>query len=187
MIKEIKSGFIVFLFFMVLSGFLYPLFITGVAQVIWNKNANGSLIIKDSRVVGSELIGQEFKSPAYFHGRPSSVNYAGNKSGATNLGPTSKKLSDVTRENVLLIRNENGLSVDTKIPSDLTLGSASGLDPHISIEAAKLQVPRIASMRNLPKKKIEELLNKHIESEQFGILGKKRVNVLELNIDLDKI
>ena len=183
--KEIKSGFVVFLFFTVLSGLLYPLLITGIAQLIWNDKANGSLIKLNNKIIGSKLVGKKFRNPAYFHGRPSNVVYAGNKSGATNLGPTSKKLVEETKKNILLIRNENNLSGDTKIPADLVFNSASGLDPHISPEAARLQIPRISKVRGIPEEKMQKLLYKHIESEQLGILGSQRVNVLELNIDLE--
>ncbi len=184
--KEIKSGLIVFLIFTFISGLLYPLLVTSVAQLFLKDKANGSLIKLNDKIIGSKLIGQEFISPAYFHGRPSSVNYVGNKSGGTNLSPTNKKLIEETRKNISIVRTENMLGDNAEIPPDLVLSSASGLDPDISIESARVQVQRIALAREVSEDKIHELVNKCTKHRQFWILGNERVNIVELNLALDK-
>ena len=184
--KEIKTGFIVFLIFTFVSGLLYPLFITGVAQFIFKDKANGSLIKLNGKVIGSELIGQKFTGHEYFHGRPSSISYTSSKSGASNLGPTSKKLIKETQKNISAIRIENMLEDNVQIPPDLVLSSASGLDPDISIKSAELQIPRIAKERGISEERIHKLISKHSEHRQFWILGNERVNVLKLNLALDK-
>ena len=184
--QEIKRGLIIFLLLTVLTGLIYPLFITGVAQLVWFSKANGSLLTKDGRIIGSKLIGQMFSSPQYFHGRPSSVNYKGNISGASNLGPTSKKLLEQVQNQINNVRKENFLSDDSPISSDLVLSSGSGLDPHISKEAALLQAPRIARVRNIGLEKVQELIHKNTELPELKIFGQSRVNVLKLNLDLDK-
>ena len=184
--QEIKRGLIIFLLLTVLTGLIYPLFITGVAQLIWSHNANGSLITKSGHVIGSKLIGQVFSSPRYFHGRPSSVNYKGSISGASNLGPTSKKLLQETQNQINKVREENKLQNDLPLPADLVLSSGSGLDPHISKEAALLQAPRIAKERNISLEKVQGLICKNTEPPQLKIFGQPRVNVLQLNLDLDR-
>ena len=183
--QEIKRGSIIFLLLTVLTGLAYPLFITGAAQLIWSHQANGSLIKKNGHVVGSKLIGQMFSSPKYFHGRPSSVDYKGSVSGASNLGPTSKKLFQETQKQINKVREENLLPDDSPLPADLVLSSGSGLDPHISKEAALLQAPRIARERNISLEKVQELIHKNIELPQLKIFGQPRINVLMLNLDLD--
>ena len=184
--QEIKRGLIIFLLLTVLTGLIYPLFITEVAQLVWTSKANGSLITKDGRIIGSKLIGQEFSNPKYFHGRPSSVNYTGNISGSSNLGPTSKKLLEQVQKEINKVRKENVLSSDSPIPSDLVLSSGSGLDPHISKEAALLQASRIAKVRNISIEKVQKLIHKNTELPELKIFGQPRVNVLKLNLDLDK-
>ncbi len=183
--QEIKRGLIIFLLFTVLTGLIYPLFITWVAQLIWSYQANGSLITKDGHTVGSKLIGQMFSSPKYFHGRPSAVGYKGNVSGGSNLGPTSKKLFQETQNQINKVREENKLKNDLPLPADLVLSSGSGLDPHISKEAALLQAPRIARERNISLEKIQKLIYKNTEPPQLKIFGQSRVNVLKLNLDLE--
>jgi K+-transporting ATPase ATPase C chain len=139
----------------------------------------------DGRVIGSELIGQNFSGPGYFHGRPSAVGYMANGSGGSNLGPTSDKLMEETQKRIEYIRLENGLSSDIPVPADLVLASGSGLDPHISVEGAMLQAPRIAKSRGLLELKIKALVNQSVEPVYLGTFGQDRVNVLRLNMKLD--
>jgi K+-transporting ATPase ATPase C chain len=186
-IKEVKPAVLLFLSFSLLTGLVYPLVITGVVQMAMPERADGSLIVVDGHVVGSELIGQNFSGPGYFHGRPSAVSYAANGSGASNLGPTSSRLMDEVRRRVEQVRMENNLPQNTPVPADLVQSSASGLDPHISMEGAMLQVPRIAKARGLPESEVKLLVYQIIEPAQFGILGQERVNVLKLNLALDDL
>ncbi len=185
--KEIKQGFIIFILFSILTGLAYPVFVTGVAQIIWRDNANGSLIRVENKVIGSKLIGQSFTSAKYFHGRPSATDYKGSISGATNLGPTSKKLMEITENEITKLRVENNLSKNVNIPGDLVLSSASGLDPHISPESALLQAQRVAKARGISLENVKQLILKTKEKPQFKILGQRRINVLELNLSLDRI
>ena len=184
---EIKRGFIIFILFSIFTGLIYPFFITGIAQVFWREKANGSLIVKDEKIIGSKLIGQDFTSPEYFHGRPSAVSYKGSISGASNLGPTSKKLFETVEQEIKKVRTENNLPANTKIPADLVLSSASGLDPHISLESAYLQAPRVAQVRGISLDDVKKLVVKNIEKPQLKFLGQTTVNVLRLNLELDRI
>ena len=184
-IKELKPAAILFVALSVLTGLVYPLFVTGIVQVAMPDKASGSLLYVNGTVVGSELIGQNFTSPGYFHGRPSAVGYSANGSGASNFGPTSAKLMELVKQRIEQARGENGLSTDASVPGDLVLASGSGLDPHISVEGAMLQVPRVAKARGLPESEVKVLVYQHIETAQFGILGQERVNVLKLNLALD--
>lgn len=184
-IRELKSSVLLFLAFSILTGLIYPLVITGIVQTTTPEQAEGSLIFAEGKVVGSELLGQNFASPRYFHGRPSAVNYAADSSGASNLGPASSRLMDEVHRRVEQVRMENNLSQDIPVPAELALASASGLDPHISKEGAILQVPRIAAARNLSESEVKLLVYQTIEPAQFGILGQERVNVLKLNMALD--
>jgi K+-transporting ATPase ATPase C chain len=138
-------------------------------------------------LVGSELIGQNFSSPGYFHGRPSAVDYNAASSGGSNLGPTSAKLMEQVRQRVEKVRQENNLSPDATVPADLVLASGSGLDPHISPAGALLQVQRVAKVRELSESKVRTLVEEHIEGQQYGLFGQERVNVLKLNIALDEL
>ena len=179
-----------FLFFTVLTGVLYPLFITGLAQVICPEKANGSLIKIEGKMIGSELIGQQFNSGVYFTSRPSAINYNPLPSGASNYSLTNCKLKDVvySRKNQFIAANK--LDSLTIIPSEMLFASASGLDPHISPEAALLQVERIALARNYnawQKQELEQLIKSQTEAPQFLCLGKERVNVLLLNLEINKI
>ncbi len=184
-VRELKSSVLLFIAFSLLTGLIYPLFITGVVQTTLPEKSEGSLIVSNGKVIGSELLGQNFASAGYFHGRPSAVGYSANSSGASNLGPTSSRLMDDVCRRVEQVRTENNLSQNDPVPAELVLASASGLDPHISKLGAMLQVPRIAAARNLSESEVKLLVYQTIEPAQIGILGQERVNVLKLNIALD--
>ncbi|HEX3183832.1 MAG TPA: potassium-transporting ATPase subunit KdpC [Pyrinomonadaceae bacterium] len=170
----------------VLLGLVYPLVVTGLAQVIFPDKANGQLIRRaDGAVIGSRLIGQPFSSPGYFHSRPSAAGANGYDAGASsgsNLGPTNRKLIDRVNTDVARLQAENP---GTPVPIDLVTTSASGLDPHISPAAAEFQIPRVASERGLSELELRSIVSAHTEGRQLGFLGEPRVNVLELNLDLD--
>lgn len=185
--SEIITAIKVFVGFSILLGLVYPLVINGIAQITMPYQANGSLIEKNGKVIGSTLIGQKFDNPEYFNSRPSAVDYNAAGSGASNLGPTSKKLIAQTEERIKEVRKNNNLKENDKIPADAVLSSASGLDPHISIENAILQIPRIAKIRKLSEAQINELVNKNTDSDFIAIWGQNGVNVLKLNMELDKI
>jgi potassium-transporting ATPase KdpC subunit len=196
MLREIRPAIVLLLGLTLITGLAYPLAITAVAGAIFPKQAEGSLIEKDGKVVGSALIGQEFKSDKYFHGRPSATvapdpndstktvpaPYNAANSGGSNLGPTSKALNDRVKEDVEKLRSENP---SMPVPVDLVTTSASGLDPDISPEAALFQVPRVAKARSLPEDKVRELVTDNTEGRLGGLLGEPRVNVLALNLALD--
>lgn len=184
---DLKSAIRLFLVFSIITGLVYPLLVTELAQNLMPEKAKGSMLTVDGMVVGSDLIGQEFVSPGYFHGRPSAVGYAANGSGASNLGPTSAKLMEQTGQRVKEIRQENNLSEDAAVPADSVLASGSGLDPHISLDAAMQQVPRIANTRGMNQSEVLDLVRRNVESSQLSILGQERLNVLKLNLALDEI
>jgi K+-transporting ATPase ATPase C chain len=197
MLKEIRPAIILLLGLTIITGFIYPLAMTGIAEVIFPHQAQGSLIEKDGKVIGSELIGQEFTSDKYFHGRPSatlgpdpkdpsktiSVPYNAVNSMGSNLGPTNKALIDRVKGDVDTLKAENP---SAQVPIDLVTTSGSGLDSDISPEAAYFQVPRIAKARNLSENTLQALVAEHIEGRTLGLFGEPRVNVLELNLALDK-
>jgi K+-transporting ATPase ATPase C chain len=168
----------------VLLGILYPLAVTGIAEVMFPAKANGQLIQRDGKIIGSRMIGQPFSGPGYFHSRPSAAGngYDAANSGGTNLGPTNATLIKRVQQDVATLQSENP---DTPVPVDLVTTSASGLDPHITIAAAEFQVPRIARARNLPEAQVRQLIAEKMEGRQLGFLGEPRVNVLELNLVLD--
>jgi K+-transporting ATPase ATPase C chain len=185
--RYLKQAILAFCVLAILCGLMYPLFITGLSQFLFPRQANGRIITLDNKAVGSGLIGQQFNSPKYFHGRPSATDpaYNANGSAASNFGPTNAHFLDDVRRRVVEIRNENGLPANTPIPADLVLASASGLDPHISVASTMLQVRRIAKERGVPESEVEEMARRHIEYPLLGIWGEPRVNVLKLNLALD--
>lgn len=196
MLREIRPAVILLLLLTSITGLAYPLAMTAIAGVIFPKQAQGSLIEKDGKVIGSALIGQAFKDDKYFHGRPSATSapdpadstktipapYNAANSGGSNLGPTSKALNDRVKEDVEKLKAENpGVSV----PVDLVTTSGSGLDPDISPDAALFQVPRVAKARSMPEARVRQLVTEHIRGRMAGLLGEIRVNVLALNLALD--
>jgi len=186
MIQELRPALILVLLVTVLTGLLYPLSITGIAQLIFPTAANGSLIRKDGQVIGSELIGQRFTRPEYFHPRPSAAGagYEADQSGASNLSPSSRELVDTVSARAAILRADVG---ERRIPIDMVTGSGSGLDPHISPQSAFAQAGRVARARNLPETDVYTLIRSHIEERTFTILGERRVNVLNLNLALDSL
>ncbi|MCG2630524.1 K(+)-transporting ATPase subunit C [Bradyrhizobium sp. WYCCWR 13023] len=197
MLREIRPAIVLLLVLTAITGLAYPLAMTGIAGAIFPAKAQGSLIEKDGKVIGSALIGQEFKDDKYFHGRPSatlapdpndstktvSAPYNAANSGGSNLGPTSKALADRLKEDVDKLKAENP---NAPVPVDLVTTSASGLDPDISPEAAQFQVPRVAKARNIPEESLKTLVAANTEGRWLGLLGEPRVNVLALNLALDR-
>lgn len=187
MSRLIRQCGVLFLAMTVLTGILYPLAATGVSQVLFPAKANGSLIAKDGKTVGSSLIGQAFSEPKYFWGRPSATSpnpNNGSSSSGSNLGPTNPALTDAVKQRIDALRQADP-SNTAPVPVDLVTASGSGLDPEISPAAAEYQVGRIARVRGMEPAKVRELIAAHTEGRQFGILGEPRVNVLALNLALD--
>jgi K+-transporting ATPase ATPase C chain len=196
MLREIRPAIIVLIVLTAITGLVYPLAMTAIAGVIFPKQAQGSLVEKDGKVVGSALIGQEFKDDKYFHGRLSATvtpdpadstktvpaPYNAANSGGSNLGPTSKALNDRVKEDVEKLKAENP---SAPVPVDLVTTSGSGLDPDISPDAALFQVPRVAKARNMPEDRVRQLVTANTQGRLIGLLGEPRVNVLALNLALD--
>lgn len=188
--KTLLISLKIFLFFTILTGIIYPLLITGIAQVVFPAKANGSLIVNNKKVIGSELIGQQFDSAIYFSSRPSAISYTPLPSGGSNYGLTNAKLKAQVFERKEKFIAFNQLDSVTVMPSEMLFSSASGLDPHISVKAALLQVNRIAKARNfdeVQKQKLFQRIESLTETPQFLVLGQERVNVLLLNLSLDNI
>lgn len=187
-VRQLTPALVALVVLTVLTGVVYPLLVTGVAQVAFRDKANGSLVKVDGVVVGSRLIGQPFADARYFHPRPSAAGagYDGAGSGGSNLGPTNPALLDAVADRVAAYREENGLSDDRPVPVDAVTSSASGLDPHISLANARLQAPRVAAARNLPLAGVLAAVDAHVDGRPLGILGDPGVNVLELNLSLDR-
>ena len=198
MLREIRPAIVFIVALTLITGVVYPFAITGIAQVIFPYKAQGSLVERDGKVVGSALLGQEFTSEGYFHGRPSATTapdpndstktvpapYNAANSGGSNLGPTSKSLIERIQGDIEKLKQENP---SAQVPVDLVTTSGSGLDPHISPEAALFQVPRVAKARDLPENRLRQLVAENTSDRFVGLLGEPRVNVLELNLALDRV
>ena len=187
MLKQIKQAFLLFIVLSILTGIIYPLAITGIAQFVFSRQANGSLIYRDGEPVASALIGQPFTDPKYFWRRPSATSpmpYNAESSNGSNLGPTNFDLVKAVQERIAVLRKA-APDNDAPIPIDLITSSASGLDPHISPAAAEYQVKRVAKARGLDVAAVRQLVARHTEGRTLGLLGEPRVNVVELNLDLD--
>jgi len=188
--KRIFSGLRLLLIMTVLTGIFYPLIITGIGQIVFSRQANGSIITVDGKIKGSELVGQKFVSCRYFWGRPSAIDYNPMPSGGSNFGPTSSLLRDIVQQRRAQPNCAGTLSRNANMPADMLFASASGVDPQISPEAARLQINRIANARGFraeQRQKIVDLVEHFIEPPQWGIFGEPRVNVLLLNVALDQV
>jgi len=184
-LRDLKTALLALLGLTVLTGVLYPLAITGIAQLAFPGPANGSLVVVDGVVRGSRLIGQDWRGDRWFHGRPSATSpapYGTMPSGGSNLGPTNPALAAAIAERAAALRAEG---VSGPLPADLLTASASGLDPHVSPDGARIQVERVARARGLDPERVRRLVEEHVEGRELGLLGEPRVNVLELNLALD--
>jgi potassium-transporting ATPase KdpC subunit len=189
LIRQFRPAILITVVFTLICGVAYPLLSTAIGQVAFHEKANGSLIKRDGVVVGSKLLGQAFAAPQYFHSRPSSAGtgYDGSASSGSNLGPTNPDLLSAVKDRVDAYRKENGLAADATVPVDAVTGSASGLDPDISIANARLQINRVAAQRKLDASVVEQLVKKYTDGRQLVVLGEPGVNVVELNLALDDL
>jgi len=187
--RQLTPAFLAVVVFTLLCGVVYPLLSTAIGQVAFNHKVDGSLIERDGHVVGSELIGQVFTDPGYFHGRPSAAGdgYDGSASSGSNLGPTNPDLLAAVQERVAAYRDENGLDADAMVPVDAVTASGSGLDPDISIANARIQANRVATARGLDLATVLGMVDKYTDGRQLGVLGEPGVNVVELNLALDDL
>lgn len=187
LVADVRAGVVATLLLAVICCGVYPLAVWGIGQAVFPRQANGSLVQRNGRVVGSSLIAQRFREPRYFHPRPSAAGdgYDATASGGTNLGPLSKKLIDAVGERVAAYRRDNGLRPNVRVPVDAVTSSASGLDPDISVENALLQAGRVAAARGVPIDTVLRMVEAHTAARDLGIFGERRVNVLMLNLDLD--
>jgi potassium-transporting ATPase KdpC subunit len=188
LIRQLRPAFLTVIVFTLICGVAFPLLSTVIGQVAFGDKADGSLIKRDGVIVGSKLIGQPFVAPQYFHPRPSAAGagYDGSASSGSNLGPTNPDLLSAVGDRVAAYREENGLAADALVPVDAVTASGSGLDPHISIANARLQVARVATERGLDASVVETLVDKYTDGRQFLVLGEPGVNVVELNLALDE-
>jgi potassium-transporting ATPase KdpC subunit len=189
-LQEIKISIVATLVVAVLLCGIYPIVVWGFAQLVFPRQANGSLIVRDGRIVGSALIAQAFTDGRYFHPRPSAAGsdgYDAANSGGSNLGPLSQKLMDQVKERVEAYRSENSLPPEVEVPADAVTASGSGLDPHISVKNAEIQAPRVAKARGMAEDEVMKLVRRYTEGPQLGFLGEARVNVFMLNLTLDTL
>lgn len=187
MLRQLRPALIALALLTVLTGLAYPLAVTGIAQVAFGADADGSEVIVDGRVVGSSLIAQPFEGDQWFHPRPSAVDHDASSSGGANLGPTNPDLLAAIAQRAARYRLDNGLPAGAAVPVDAVTASGSGLDPHISERNARLQVPRVAAARRIPVARVLALVERHTEARTLGILGETRVNVVEMNADLERL
>ena len=187
-LRQLRPAVLAVIAFTVLLGLAYPLFLTGVGQLLWKDQADGQLIEVDGTIVGSRLIGQSFTSPGYFHPRPSAAGegYDGSASSGSNYGPSNPAYLQLVADRVAAYRAENGLGTDTLVPVDAVTASGSGLDPQISVRNARLQAPRVAAARALDLAVVLHAIDDHTQHRQLAVLGDPGVNVLELNLALDQ-
>jgi potassium-transporting ATPase KdpC subunit len=187
-VRQLKPAVIILAVFTAITGLIYPLVVTGIAQLAFADKANGSLIKRNGVIVGSKFIGQQFGAARYFHSRPSAAGagYDGSASSGSNLGPSNPALLEAIAARVEAYRNENSLSIDTQVPVDAVTASASGLDPQISVANALLQVKRVADSRGMSIEEVQSLISTHTLDRPLKILGDPGVNVLELNLALDR-
>ncbi len=186
-IRDFRTAVIALVAFTVLTGLAYPYMITGIAQTLFNRQANGSIVKVNGQDVGSSLVGQNFSSPAYFHPRPSSAGagYDASASSGSNLGPSSQVLADRVAADVKAVRQDNGLADDARVPVDAVTAAGSGLDPHISPAYAEIQIARVAKERGVPTADVKAIVDKYTDNSTFAVLGEARVNVLRVNLALD--